>query len=68
VETLKTFWTFLQESWQEVRYKVTWPSQKEVQGTTWVVLVTTALFAIFLGIVDLGMLKVIQALFDLEIT
>ena len=46
------FATFLTESWQEVRWKVTWPSRKEVWGTTLVVLVTVLLFAVFLGALD----------------
>jgi preprotein translocase subunit SecE len=55
--------TFLVESWQEVRFKVTWPSRKEVWGTTLVVLVTTLIFAGYLGVLDYGMFKVMDQVF-----
>jgi len=35
--------------------KVTWPSWKEVRGTTIVVLVTVAFFGVYFYIVDLGL-------------
>ena len=55
--------TFLKESWQEVRYKVTWPNRKEVWGTTLVVLVTTIVFATYLGILDFSMLWLVEKVF-----
>lgn len=35
--------------------KVTWPSWKEVRGTTIVVLVTVAFFGLYFYVVDLGL-------------
>jgi len=32
--------------------KVTWPSWKEVQGTTTVVIITVFIFALYFGIID----------------
>lgn len=49
---------FLQESKVELK-KVTWPTRKETIATTSVVLVVVFFIAIFLGIVDLGLGKVI---------
>lgn len=49
LEALKAF---LRDSWTEVRHRVTWPSRKEVEGTTKVVLVATVLFATYLGGLD----------------
>jgi preprotein translocase subunit SecE len=42
---------FLVEVWAELQ-KTTWPSKKEVQGTTVVVIVAVFLTAIFLYVVD----------------
>jgi preprotein translocase SecE subunit len=65
VETLKTFQAFLHESWQEVRYKTTWPAKEDVYAMTGVVLGTTVAFALYLAAVDLAVVKVIQELFNL---
>ncbi len=43
---------FLRESRAELR-KVTWPNRKELVTYTVVVIVSTAIVAVFLGIVDL---------------
>jgi preprotein translocase subunit SecE len=64
METLKKFATFVRESWQEVRHKVTWPGRDEVQGTTLVVVVTSLAFAGFLGVVDFVAFTAITAFFD----
>jgi preprotein translocase subunit SecE len=42
--------------------RVTWPSKKDAIKGTYVVLITVVVAAIFLGIVDVGLAKVIQAL------
>ena len=52
---LKNAWensrTFLQEVVAEMR-KVTFPSRQEVMGTTVVVIITSAIFAVFLFAAD----------------
>lgn len=53
--------TFLQEVWAELK-KVHWPSRKETYAATAVVLVVICIVAIFLGIVDLALSTVIQAI------
>jgi len=40
--------------------KVTWPTRKELLSTTAVVLILVFLIAFFLGIVDLGLVKIIK--------
>ena len=40
--------------------KVTWPTKKELLSTTAVVIVLVILIALFLGIVDLGLVKIIK--------
>ena len=52
---------FLSEVKVEVK-KVTWPSRKEAIGGTAVVVVVVFLIALFLGIVDALLSKIIQAL------
>jgi len=42
--------------------RVTWPSRKDALKGTYVVLITTVVAAVFLGIVDVGLAKMIQAL------
>jgi len=43
--------------------KVTWPTKKELLSTTVVVIVLVILIALFLGIVDLGLVKIIKNVF-----
>ena len=52
---------FLSEVKGEVK-KVTWPSKKEAMGGTAVVLVVVLIMAVFLGVVDLLLSKIIEAL------
>ena len=44
--------------------KVTWPSKKEAMGGTAVVLVVVFLMAVFLGLVDLLLSKIVEALLN----
>jgi preprotein translocase subunit SecE len=50
---------FLTEAKVELR-KVTWPTRKELLSTTAVVIILVLLVAFFLGIVDLGLVKIIR--------
>ena len=42
--------------------RVTWPSKKDAMKGTYIVLITVVIAAIFLGIVDVGLAKIIQVL------
>jgi preprotein translocase subunit SecE len=42
--------------------RITWPSRKDALKGTYVVLITVFVTALFLGIVDVGLAKVIQAI------
>jgi preprotein translocase subunit SecE len=50
------WWTkireFFEGVWKELK-RVSWPTRKEVYGTTLVVVVTILIFAAYLGVVDL---------------
>lgn len=50
---------FLVDSRGELK-KVTWPTRKELLTTTAVVIVLVLLISFFLGIVDLGLVKIIK--------
>ena len=54
--------TFLTEVRNEMR-RVTWPSRREVQATTIVVLLVAAFFGVYLFVVDLGLDWLVRALF-----
>ncbi|MBW1715515.1 MAG: preprotein translocase subunit SecE [Deltaproteobacteria bacterium] len=50
---------FLAESKVELK-KVTWPTRKELLTTTAVVIILVIVVAFFLGVVDLGLVKIIR--------
>jgi preprotein translocase subunit SecE len=54
--------TFFKDSYAELK-KVVWPSREEVGSSTRVVLISVALFAIVLGIVDFLFLTGIDLIF-----
>jgi preprotein translocase subunit SecE len=54
--------SFFRESYAELK-KVIWPSWDRVVSSTKVVLVSTALFSVFFGIVDFALTKGLIALF-----
>jgi len=58
-EFLRTAQQFLREVRVELK-KVTWPSRKETIASTSVVLITVFLVAFYLGIVDLGLSRLIK--------
>ena len=54
---------FFREVWIELK-KVTWPSRKETVASTSIVLLTVTLIGIYLGIVDLGLSRLIKIFLD----
>ena len=63
MEKIKELWEKAKQFFREVRVelkKVTWPSRKETIASTSVVLITVMLVAFFLGIVDLGLSRLIK--------
>ncbi|HUU39831.1 MAG TPA: preprotein translocase subunit SecE, partial [Desulfatiglandales bacterium] len=51
---------FLADARGELK-KVTWPTKKELLSATAVVIVLVLLIAFFLGVVDLGLVKIIKS-------
>jgi preprotein translocase subunit SecE len=50
---------FLAEAVQELK-KVTWPNRKETLGATGVVLILVIIIAVFLGLVDFGLSRLVR--------
>ncbi len=55
--------TFLTEVRGELK-RTSWPSRKEVRGTTTVVVLTVFIFALFLGVVDMALFYVVEWIFN----
>ena len=60
-EAGRTFLAFSRESWEEAK-RVVWPSRKETLQTTGVVFLFVFVMALFLWMVDTGLLWVTQKL------
>jgi preprotein translocase subunit SecE len=60
---MKRIFQFFSESYAELK-KVVWPSREEVATSTKVVIVSTLIFAIVLGIVDFLLLAGIDLIFQ----
>jgi preprotein translocase subunit SecE len=53
----------IKEFFREVKIeikKVVYPSREELMGSTWVVILTAIVISVFLGIVDLGLSKIVK--------
>ena len=50
---------FFREVKVEIK-KVVYPSREELIGSTWVVIATAIVISVFLGIVDLGLSKLVK--------
>ena len=59
--SLTTFRNYLEESKAEIK-KVNWPTKKEARVTSIAVLVLVTVMAVFLGIVDLGLTKIVEVI------
>ncbi len=42
--------------------KVVFPNREELIGSTWVVIISVFVVSVFLGVIDLGLSKIVQAL------
>lgn len=59
---MKRIIAFFKESFSELR-KVVWPSRDEVMASTKVVVVSTLLIALILGVVDFFLMSVVKVIF-----
>ena len=42
--------------------KVVYPNREELIGSTWVVIIAVLIVSVYLGIIDLGLSKIVRAL------
>ncbi len=54
---------FLREVSLEVK-KVTFPKKDELIGSTWVVIITSLIASVYLGIVDIALSKLVKVLLN----
>ncbi len=67
MEKIKGYWEAILQFFREVRVetkKVTWPSRKETIASTSVVLITVFIVGLYLGLVDLGLSRLIRVFLD----
>ncbi len=57
----KAFWEFAKDARVELR-KVVWPTRKETVQVTLIVIALVVMVAVFLWVVDWGLLKIVKAL------
>jgi preprotein translocase subunit SecE len=50
---METFRNYVRESIEELRYKMTWPTWKNLQQTTGIVLVGAAILALLIFLMDM---------------
>jgi preprotein translocase subunit SecE len=62
---MKKIMFYLQESYKELVFKVTWPSWKELQGSAMLVMVSSLLIAIVVAVMDLGFKNMMSAIYSL---
>ncbi len=43
---------FIRESYNELRYKVSWPKYSELQSSSLLVLIASLIFALLIGVMD----------------
>ena len=53
---------FFKESYAELK-KVVWPSRQEVVSSTWIVIISTHIFAGVLGLVDFLLILLMDVIF-----
>lgn len=53
---------YFKECWLELK-KVSWPSRSTVVHYTWIIIFSTLVFAIILGLVDIGIGELMQTVF-----
>jgi preprotein translocase subunit SecE len=57
---LKNAWAYVKDSYDEMRNKVTWPKYKELQNSSFLVLVASLIFALIIGLIDLAFKNIME--------
>tara|TARA_S200000501_G_C20867402_1_gene762591 strand:+ start:63 stop:254 length:192 start_codon:yes stop_codon:yes gene_type:complete len=61
---MNNLFALISESYQEMVNKVTWPSLSSLQSSSWLVLVASLIFALFIGLIDLGFENIMAFFYD----
>ena len=59
---MKQIGRYFKECWLELK-KVSWPTRDTVVHYTWIVIISTVVFGIILGLVDLGIGQLMDLIF-----
>ena len=59
---MKKIARYFKECWLELK-KVSWPTRDTVVHYTWIVIISTVVFGIILGLVDLGIGQLMDLIF-----
>jgi len=54
VKPMSKLKSFITASYDEMRHKVSWPKYSDLQSSSVLVLVASLIFALFIGVIDLG--------------
>jgi preprotein translocase subunit SecE len=55
---------FFKNSWEEIKFNVTWPTLSSLQSSTTLVLVGSIIFAIVVGLMDYVFENALKLLYD----
>ncbi len=61
---MNKLYTLITESYQEMVNKVTWPSLNSLQSSSALVLIASLIFALFIGVIDLGFENVMSLFYE----
>ena len=61
-EDMKKIANYFKGCWNELK-KVSWPNRETVVHYTWVVIISTLVFAVVLGLVDIGIGQLMNLIF-----
>ena len=61
---MNKLYTLITEPYQEMVNKVTWPSLNSLQSSSALVLIASLIFALFIGVIDLGFENVMSLFYE----
>ncbi|MCU0353876.1 MAG: preprotein translocase subunit SecE [Cytophagales bacterium] len=61
---MNKFFAFVRDSFVEVKDHVSWPKYSEAQSSATLVLVASLIFALVIGLVDVGFKNAMKAIYD----
>ncbi len=59
------FKIYLQEAYDELVHKVTWPTWKELQSSAMVVMVASLIISLLIFVIDLGFRNIMSFIYEL---